>query len=1174
MIAEVEINVLNELPKLTMKNGIIKAETFPYRQDENNIGKILLMGMRKNPKLINQSTRSWNDIPSEGCSCTQVDAETGKEDTFGEIADRTVKCALWLLSQGVKPGDVVAICTHNHIDSVIPVVACLCIGAIFNPWWDHGLNRDIAKHFMSLTTPKVLFIDEGYTPLISDVADDLKIPLKIVVFGGSSKFESFHDIIRKCKPSDVESFQCTQLSSMNEPAYIEYTSGSTGLPKGALHSHKSLAGNVMNAGTFGGYHNVILCYSNLCWITGVLCTLSAIAHYQRRIIAKAFTPENLCELVEKYKITWILTGTSAANRLLKSGVLSKYNLSSLKSVWIGGAVFKQDAQDALQAALPGVCIIQLYGTTETGGVSIHQTRIAKPNSVGTLARWFEMKVIDPESGRVLGANEKGELCVKSPFMMTGYYKNPEKTREIIKADGWLHTGDQAYYDNDGAVYVVDRLKELIKWRGHHVPPSVIEQLIMTYPGVTEVGVVGVPDWEDDERPIAFVAISPQAKVTEIDIKKMVEDHLPEQMWLRAGVQILEQMPHTASGKIARTELKEMSKEFIRDSNYFFMHCRRNLFQRKETASPVLYKLKIEKLSYSGLVCIFPQAETYNRVKIMNNSSVFKKNCNCVITTKLIAQMKKQNSSVPINKDGVWVGPKIALAPDYFQIGETLYGELEKYPKFIGQIDATTLEEDTYSAMLDRSIRCAIWLKKQGVEPGDVIGYCSKNNLDSFAPVCASFYITAVFNPWWDNCLDKDIIRHFLELTKPKVIFADEVSAKMILESTDDTKSRPKIVVFGECQGLESFKDVIATINSEDVINFQCTKFTSPYNPAVIMYTSGTTGKPKGALYSNGSFTHMLGIFPHYEGKKVGLWFATLCWISGIGALTRSLILKSTSIIHNCGSEVEACRIIENFGVTWLTIGTALANRLYKTDAVWTYDMSTVDRVTLGGGVLKSEVAVFLKTLFSKASILSVYGSTELGASTAGFITDGKTTTSGKVNSNYEIKVVDLETNEILGPYQEGELYVRGPSRMLCYWNNPGSTAEAIDSEGWYHTGDVGHYDEDGDFYITERIKELIKYRLYHVPPAAIESIIQEHPEIAEVGVVGKPDNNDLEQPMAFVIKRPDAEVTETDIIDLVADKLHDWMKLRGGVCFLEEMPHTASGKIAKRQLRALARAMP
>uniref|UniRef100_A0A0C9Q8B8 LUCI_1 protein n=2 Tax=Fopius arisanus TaxID=64838 RepID=A0A0C9Q8B8_9HYME len=548
MFSSVEINVLDQLPKLTMKNGIIKAETYPYRQDENNIGKILLTGMRKNPKLVNQ-----------------IDAATGKEDTFGEIADRTVKCAVWLVSQGVKPGDVVAICTHNHIDTVVPVVACLCIGAIFNPWWDHGLNRDTAKHFMALTTPKVIFINEDFIDIVSEVAHDLNMRLKIVGFGGNSKFECFDDIIRKCKPKDVESFQCTELSTNEKPAYIEYTSGSTGLPKGALHSHKSLFGNVMNVGTFGGCNNVVLCYSNLCWITGVLCTLSSIAYFQKRIIAAIFTPQSLCELVEKYKITWILTGTSAANRLLKSGLMGKYDLSSLKSVWIGGAVFKQEAQDALQAALPGAYVIQLYGTTETGGVSIHQTRKAKPNSVGTLARCFEMKIIDPDSDKVLSANEKGELCVKSPFMMTEYYKDPEKTRELIKADGWLHTGDQAYYDSDGAVYIIDRLKELIKWRGHHASPSVIEQMIMTYPGVTEAGVVGVPDWEDDERPIAFVAKSPEATISENDIKKMVQDNLPEQMWLRGGVRILDQMPHTASGKIARTVLKEMAKEFIRNS---------------------------------------------------------------------------------------------------------------------------------------------------------------------------------------------------------------------------------------------------------------------------------------------------------------------------------------------------------------------------------------------------------------------------------------------------------------------------------------------------------------------------------------------------------------------------------------------------------------------------------
>lgn len=139
-------------------------------------------------------------------------------------------------------------------------------------------------------------------PLIAEIMNEVNVDFEIAVFGNGSVGHSFTDIMKKYKPADVERFQCTQLASINEPAFIEYTSGSTGLPKGALHSHKSLFGNIMIVGSLGSCNEILLCYSNLCWITGVLSTLCTIAQFQTRIVAKAFEPENLCQLVEKYKV--------------------------------------------------------------------------------------------------------------------------------------------------------------------------------------------------------------------------------------------------------------------------------------------------------------------------------------------------------------------------------------------------------------------------------------------------------------------------------------------------------------------------------------------------------------------------------------------------------------------------------------------------------------------------------------------------------------------------------------------------------------------------------------------------------------------------------------------------------------------------------------------------------
>ncbi|KAK0168794.1 hypothetical protein PV327_002563 [Microctonus hyperodae] len=530
-----------------IEDGILKGEEDEFLENgKNNYGEVLMEQMKKNSKLI-----------------AQVDVTTEKEDTYDSIIDRSIRCALWLRNQNVGPNDVIAMCSHNHMNQVIPALASMYIGAILNPWWDYGLTPDLTKHFINLTKPKVLFINEECAKVAIEVAREMKYNLKIIIFGEMNGYESFDKIIGKPGPIEVKNFQCEKLSSVDHPAIILYTSGTTGMPKGALHSHKSMFGNIHNV-MDNVKRNNALWYSTFCWVSGILCTFATIKVAGKRFIPGPFVEEDTCRIIEKYKINWILMGTSMANRLLKSGAIPRFDVSSINLITIGGAPLKEESQDLIRKAFPNSSVFQAYGTTELGGAATLQSKNYKVNSVGNLVKNSQLKIIDPETGKILGPNQKGEACFKSSFMMTEYYKNPEGTKKSIDDEGWLHTGDLAYYDEDGALFIIERLNELIKWRGHHVPPAVIEQLIQTLPGVAEVAVVPVPHSEDDEQPFAFIVKTPDSNVTEDIVHELVGKTLPDQMKLRAGIKFMDEIPHTASGKIGRRELKALAITMVQE----------------------------------------------------------------------------------------------------------------------------------------------------------------------------------------------------------------------------------------------------------------------------------------------------------------------------------------------------------------------------------------------------------------------------------------------------------------------------------------------------------------------------------------------------------------------------------------------------------------------------------
>jgi len=213
-----------------------------------------------------------------------------------------------------------------------------------------------------------------------------------------------------------------------------------------------------------------------------------------------------------------------------------------------------------------------------------------------------------------------------------------------------------------------------------------------------------------------------------------------------------------------------------------------------------------------------------------------------------------------------------------------------------------------------------------------------------------------------------------------------------------------------------------------------------------------------------------------------------------------------------------------------------------------------------------EVETEFKKLFN-VEFGQGYGLTEMPAGTAVTPFDRiRSRSVGFLLPNVEAKVVHTETGKELGYNEDGELWYRGPNMMDGYLNRP--EENIIDKDGFLHSGDIGHIDEDGYLYIVDRLKELIKYKGFQVPPAEIEALLLTHPQLADVGVIGKKDVvNNEELPMAFVVLKPNATISEKEITDFVAGKVAFHKQLRGGVVFVDSIPRNMSGKILRRVLR-------
>ncbi|XP_018350299.1 PREDICTED: luciferin 4-monooxygenase-like [Trachymyrmex septentrionalis] len=525
-----------------IENDILIGEEVPIYRECTNVGALVLEKMRSRPEFV-----------------AQVEAVTGTETTFAEMTEKSVKCALWLREQAVQPGDIIGICTHNHLESYVPLLAALYINAISNPW-DNELSPMTAHYFLLLTRPKIVFVNAESAKCLEQVIKENNLNTKLVVFGELVGFEdaSLTSILRSQDDTGINEFECVKLSSPDHVATIVCSSGTSGLPKGTEISHASMINYMAHVKIHDLREHVSMWTPSMRWYCGLFIIIKAILDCSKRIIIPDCDEiEEICRFIEKCDSCFPI-------RLVKFGILSKYRLPTLKILLFGGAHFRGELQQSLVKLLPHTNVILSYGMTDYGGLCARQTKYSKPGSCGFVCETGRLKVVDPDTGKVLGVNKTGEIWAKSSYMINGYYNNPEATKNAIDSDGWLHTGDLGYYDDDGEIFLVDRMSEFINYRAIKISPAEIEVLIQQHPAVLEVAVMAVPHDVEEEHAMAFIAKVPGKEATELDITNLVEQNMPWYCRLHAGVKFMQRLPRTATGKIAKKELKQIAKNYLNE----------------------------------------------------------------------------------------------------------------------------------------------------------------------------------------------------------------------------------------------------------------------------------------------------------------------------------------------------------------------------------------------------------------------------------------------------------------------------------------------------------------------------------------------------------------------------------------------------------------------------------
>ncbi|XP_023526872.1 4-coumarate--CoA ligase 1-like isoform X2 [Cucurbita pepo subsp. pepo] len=457
-----------------------------------------------------------------------INSVTGESFTYHDVDLAARKVASGLNKLGIAQGDVIMLLLQNSPEFVFAFLGASYRGAIMTAANPFFTAAEIAKQAKG-SNAKLIVTQSSYYEKVKEITEEVPDVKIMTVDSPPDGCLSFADLIQ----ADEREMPTVEINP-DDVVALPYSSGTTGLPKGVMLTHRGLVTSVAqqvdgeNPNLYYRNEDVILCVLPLFHIYSLnsvlLCGLRAGTTI---LIMPKFEIGSLLQLVQKFKVSIAPIVPPIVLAIAKSPDLDKYDLSSIRVIKCGGAPLGKELEDTVRTKFPKAVLGQGYGMTEAGPVLTMGLAFAKepfpmkPGACGTVVRNAEMKIVDTENGGSLPRNTPGEICIRGDQIMKGYLNNPEATAATIDKDGWLHTGDIGFIDDDDELFIVDRLKELIKYKGFQVAPAEVEALLLTHPAISDAAVVPMKDEEAGEVPVAFVVRLKNSEVTEDEIKQFI-----------------------------------------------------------------------------------------------------------------------------------------------------------------------------------------------------------------------------------------------------------------------------------------------------------------------------------------------------------------------------------------------------------------------------------------------------------------------------------------------------------------------------------------------------------------------------------------------------------------------------------------------------------------------------
>ncbi len=475
--------------------------------------------------------------------------------TYQRFNERIHQLCHLLNQLGVKKGDRVAVLLHNCPQYLEIFFALSLMGAILVPL-NWRLAEPEIEFILKDSGARFLIFEPEFEPMITSLRSHLSFSNGNYLVVGDPSPDWAIPYEKAIAPQSSHEPRFDYSAGGEDPHIIMYTSGTTGIPKGAVLSHRKTFFNVLNADmVYQLTSKDIMIVSRPMFHSGGLLVESAPVLYKggTLILKRRFRPREILEAIERYRVTIVELPATVYQFILQECDLSEYDLRSVRCYFTGG---ERIPIALLQEYLKkGILISQIFGQTEASTITFLPTEkaVEKMGSVGLPVFHGEVRIINKE-GKEVAPGEVGEIILRGPTLMSGYWNRPDLTSESIK-NGWLYTGDLAKKDEEGYIYIVDREKDMYISGGENVYPAEIEKVFFTHPKIFDVAIIGVPDEKWGEVGKAYIVLKPGEEMTEEEALQFLRGKVGKYK-IPKYVEFVESLPKTASGKIQKYILKE------------------------------------------------------------------------------------------------------------------------------------------------------------------------------------------------------------------------------------------------------------------------------------------------------------------------------------------------------------------------------------------------------------------------------------------------------------------------------------------------------------------------------------------------------------------------------------------------------------------------------------------